>query len=478
VALGKRVFLTGDLNIIREELDTANAEEQMRKHGICPEDYLNTPARRLLNQLLEDSRIFGEPDGGRETPVMFDICRGFHPGRKGMFTCWEQKINARPGNFGSRIDYVLCSLAMKEWFCESNIQEGLMVCVRGDSILEKTRALLIEVQGSDHCPVYAILKETITIDGRAANIQDVMNPEGMFEDGKRKAEYSMKNLLPLSGRLIPEFDKRRSIRDMFKQPISHESKQMPERMETKDTTSTSTPALSAVFSSAAIIESGTFPQSLVHADAKTIGSTSTIPNSLSTVSSKRRAQDGGMTRILKRSKSSAASTNGASAKGQQSLRGFLTSTASRPADPPEISASGTPGRILSCTSSSQPASPKSPQTSLRSDLILEAESSAESTSTANKSSLQSPATSETAFTHDPIVAKESWSKLFSKNIPPSCEGHEEPCITLLTKKPGINCGRSFYICPRPLGPSGSKEKGTQWRCPTFIWCSDWNSSMA
>ena len=135
-AMGKRVFLTGDLNIIREELDTANAEEQMRKHGILPEDYLSTPARRILNQLLEGGRVIGERDEGRERPVMFDICRGFHPGRRGMFTCWEQKINARPGNFGSRIDYVLCTLDMKDWFCESNIQEGLMVCAGKKDVRE------------------------------------------------------------------------------------------------------------------------------------------------------------------------------------------------------------------------------------------------------------------------------------------------------------------------------------------------------
>ncbi|KAG7101251.1 hypothetical protein HYQ46_003218 [Verticillium longisporum] len=78
---------------------------------------------------------------------------------------------------------------------------------------------------------------------------------------------------------------------------------------------------------------------------------------------------------------------------------------------------------------------------------------------------------ETVF--DPIQVKETWSKLqLGKRVVPKCE-HEEPCISLLTKKPGVNCGRSFYICARPLGPSGEKEKGTQWRCGTFIWSSDW-----
>ena len=76
--------------------------------------------------------------------------------------------------------------------------------------------------------------------------------------------------------------------------------------------------------------------------------------------------------------------------------------------------------------------------------------------------------------HDPVESKESWSKLFTKPAAPRCEGHGEPCISLLTKKSGMNLGRSFWMCPRPLGPSGAKEKNTQWRCQTFMWCSDWN----
>jgi len=127
VAMGKRVFLAGDLNISKEELDTANAESVMRKSGMTAIEYFSTPARRLFNHLLKDGKVYGDRDEGREKPVLLDICRSFHEGRKGMFTCWEQKTNARPGNFGSRIDYVLCSLDMRDWFSDSNIQEGLMV---------------------------------------------------------------------------------------------------------------------------------------------------------------------------------------------------------------------------------------------------------------------------------------------------------------------------------------------------------------
>jgi AP endonuclease-2 len=194
ISMGKHVILTGDLNIIREEMDTANAEEQLKKHGMTGEEYVSTPARRMLNQLLVGGKVIGERDENKEGAVMWDICRGFHPKRKGMFTCWEQKINARPGNFGSRIDYVLCSWDCYDWFQDSNIQEGLM--------------------GSDHCPVYAVFKEKVEINGKEVDVKDILS-DGMFKNGVRQREWTIKDLLPTSAKLIPEFDRRRSIRDMF-----------------------------------------------------------------------------------------------------------------------------------------------------------------------------------------------------------------------------------------------------------------------
>jgi AP endonuclease-2 len=127
-AAGKRVILTGDLNVSRSEIDSAGGEEDLRKMGLTHEDYVSTPNRRIYNQLIDGGEVFGERDEGRETAILSDLCREFHPNRQGMYTHWEQKINARPGNYGSRIDYVLASTSMRDWFSESNIQEGLMVC--------------------------------------------------------------------------------------------------------------------------------------------------------------------------------------------------------------------------------------------------------------------------------------------------------------------------------------------------------------
>lgn len=131
VKMGKRVVLVGDLNVSRSEIDTASALEDIKKAGLTHEDYVSTPNRRIFNQMLFGGDVVGERDEGRETPVLVDVVREFHPDRKGMYTHWEQKINARPGNYGSRIDYVLASHDMEDWFVEANIQEGLMVCYAG-----------------------------------------------------------------------------------------------------------------------------------------------------------------------------------------------------------------------------------------------------------------------------------------------------------------------------------------------------------
>ncbi|KAJ4358530.1 Class II abasic (AP) endonuclease [Didymosphaeria variabile] len=390
--MGKRVILTGDLNVSREEVDTAKAEESMRAEGITREDYLNAPNRRVFNQLVANGRVPGARDPGREEPVLWDLCREMHPKREGMFTHWEQKINARPGNFGSRIDYVLCSIEMKDWFQDANIQEGLM--------------------GSDHCPVYASTKEVVEHEGRQVHIVDLMNAPGTFKDGVRLREYSLtQDLLPQSGRLLPEFDKRRSIRDMFNKArapakVPSTPLQAPADIQ-GDSRGQSNPTV--------------VPESPRTAN----GSGASQKMSLNSPE-KRRASGASLSKPVKKSKASVATSSlarSSSSKGQQSLRGFFA-----PKSLPAKSKSEDPSTAIALNqrpSVDVPASPKGARA---------------------LSSLPPPVTPPPV--RDPEASKESWVKLFSKKPPPRCEGHDEPCKSLQTKKPGVNCGRQFWICSR------------------------------
>jgi AP endonuclease 2 len=468
-AAGKRVFLTGDMNVSREEIDSARAEEQARKQGTTLEEYLKTPARRLFNQLVVGGKVIGERDEGREAPVLWDICRGFHPTRKGMFTCWEQKINARPGNFGSRIDYVLCSISCKEWFSDSNIQEGLM--------------------GSDHCPVYAVFKDKVEIEGEEVDIRDIMSA-GMFKAGVRQREWSPKDLLPMSAKLIPEFDRRRSIRDMFSKnpPLSRRESSLernrgvPDRGDSQffgDTViADENGAELREFSQYPTVEEGSEAKSSANIDLQVIDNSEmtkaasfyTNSQSVSMASpakpnAKRSNENSAVARPQKRGKTSSSlkSASAASraqlAKGQSSLMGFFKPKASQldGASDSQSTIDHEPDNLS--IAGSDPSTPDA--------LISDSVSINENASPGQAFNL-----ADQKSVIDPIVAKESWSKLLGKRVVPRCE-HNEPCVSLVTKKPGVNCGRSFYMCPRPLGPSGQKEKNTQWRCGTFIWSSDW-----
>ncbi|RDW86145.1 DNA-(apurinic or apyrimidinic site) lyase APN2 [Aspergillus mulundensis] len=435
-ALGKRVFVTGDINISRGEVDAAHAAENIKKGAITEDDFVTAPARRLFNHLLTDGKVVGDRDEGRERPALFDICRSFHPDRKGMYTCWEQRINARPGNYGSRIDYVLCSLNMKDWFSDSNIQEGLM--------------------GSDHCPVYAVFKDRVPLGEGDSHILDIVNPSGVFENGERQQNYTTKFLLTLSGRLIPEFDRRRNIKDMFMRKPSQPSQKLPSLQ--KPTPSPSTEGANMISKTTAS------PSSPSNADTPII-----IPNASPQKGTVRKRPVRPEDPPVKRSKSASSQTVTPTA-GQSTLKGFFKPKITPGVEPKDsaLSKNGEPG--LSEHSLPSPSQPSS-QPGLISQ-TPEAALESEETSTPTTTALLKD---ETSFI-DPVASKEGWSKLLTKKPPPKCGEHDEQCISLKTKKPGPNFGRTFWICPRPLGPSGNKERGTEWRCSTFIWANDWDSS--
>jgi AP endonuclease-2 len=291
-----------------------------------------------------------------------------------------------------------------------------------------------------------------------------MNPPGMFKDGQRQQEYSTKYLLPTSGRLIPEFDKRRSIKDMFSRKPS-----------TNVQAPTTNPPTLKRFASTQAMET---PTAVSESTASRSVAVSDSTQTKQIVRKRSQKSETGSPVSVKRSKSGSAQPLAPSAAGQRTLKGFFKPK-SDPAGQATISqdsASVSTEPTTQTTASPTKSTPVTGSTALEA-LRTAPAGEASPGEQPNSATTTTPASSQNDDTvHDPIVSKEDWSKLFTKRPVPRCEGHQEPCISLTTKKPGINCGRSFWICPRPLGPSGNKEKGTQWRCPTFIWASDWNPS--
>ncbi|KAK7428369.1 Class II abasic (AP) endonuclease [Neonectria magnoliae] len=404
VAEGKQVVLTGDLNIIRSEMDSTNVVEMLRKEGVSTEDWLNTPARRMFNQLIFEGTVKQPRDEEREEPVLWDLCRCFHPDREGMNTCWDTKRNTRPANNGSRIDYVLCSGGIKQWFTSANIQEGLM--------------------GSDHCPVFATLAPKVrTGDGDRA-LLELLNPPGVFRGDQRRRDWAPTDLLPLSARLIPEFDRRRNIRDMFTKRAGPSS---PHRGPV-GTDASPNPPSSQFSSNSATEETSDAPRERPDVTdddpSDTPGPAALFTRAPSQAIAKRPAEAAhkAPSRSLKKSKTSSGSADAKNkaATGQRTLQGFFKPKAS--ASQPRVAAA----------SEATPSPTKAPPGSA--------------------SSAPRDVTSDDASdkVFDPIEAKESWSKLLSGRVVPRCD-HNEPCISLTTKKPGVNCAGVALPPPSRIG---------------------------
>jgi len=99
ISMGKSVVIAGDINICRGQIDTADPIGAARRteSGI----FEDTPSRRWLREFLVPNGPF------------VDTGRHIHPEREGMYTCamltaihiliglgWEQRIQARAGNYG------------------------------------------------------------------------------------------------------------------------------------------------------------------------------------------------------------------------------------------------------------------------------------------------------------------------------------------------------------------------------------------
>lgn len=396
VAMGKRVVLTGDLNVIRASIDTANLLERLKKEGMTVEDFFSAPSRRLFNQLIFEGDVLGERDENREKPVLWDLGRLFHPTREGMFTCWDTKKNSRPANFGSRIDYVLCTDDMKDWFSDSNIQEGLM--------------------GSDHCPVFATLKDVVKIDGKEVYLRDIMNPPGMFKDGVRLRDWTAKDHPPMSAKLIPEFNNRRSIKDMFfKKPAA--PKPTLEPVAESSAGPSEEPAKVEPPPKAEPIESSASqPESETSAPSPTKTRSSGLKRTPSSVASTARPQK----------KAKATLTKEPSSKGQGSLMSFFKPKNTAPPTANNSEATEDPK--------------EDPKTVGGLDGISDVEMVIEPNTTQESKDTPRPTSPGTVF--DPIQNKESWSKLLGKRTMPKCE-HGDDCISMVTKKPGVNRGKSL-----------------------------------
>ncbi|MDE7254782.1 MAG: exodeoxyribonuclease III [Helicobacter sp.] len=113
----KPVIVCGDLNVAHAEIDLKNPKQNRRNAGFTDEE------RGKMTELLDSG--------------FTDTFRHFYPDKTGAYTWWSYMGKARTNNVGWRIDYFLCSNALR-----SRLQDAL---------------IYPDVFGSDHCPVGLVL---------------------------------------------------------------------------------------------------------------------------------------------------------------------------------------------------------------------------------------------------------------------------------------------------------------------------------
>lgn len=402
---GREVIVVGDMNICATPLDHCDGHLDSVK-----DVFWDHPARAWFRHWLD-------PQG-----PMVDVVRTFWPQRKGMFTCWNMRIQARETNYGTRVDYILVTRGLLQWIKQGDIQPS--------------------VKGSDHCPIYIDLHDEITLDtGENIRLRDAMK---QCHEPKIVPRISAKHWEEFSGKqtLLSTFFGRKSETKLSVDktldqncPVSSPSSTPPEAANAEAGSSTSAGKISSTRPTDALTRKRSLSRT---------GSAG--------VAKKKQKKD----------------------PGQQTLGSFF----GKPATSKGVSSSKQKAEIIELDIDPEPSLTQATDKSddadqLDADYQLACELASSQECTPTPSSSQSAARS-------PSESKAAWASVFAPLKPPNCTVHGEPARRYTVNKPGPNKGRAFFVCSRPVGPGYDKGKGErlrhevnhEYRCNYFKWASD------
>lgn len=394
LAQGREVIIVGDINIARQPIDHCDYS-QSHSDRTSEEDkelervkfYEESVARTWFNTFLQPRGPF------------HDVHREFFPHRVGMYTCWSTLINARPANYGTRIDYTLVSPGLRDWVKAADIQQ--------------------EVPGSDHCPVYVDLYDERMIDGQMVKLRDLLS--------------NAKTPPPLAASRWEEFNTK-SLKSFFANGAAVKvAGQTPSPVKASSSRVWQPPPRPA--------KSATETCTTVESDKK-----AHVDGAVSDTNKKRKTA------------SSAATTPPTNKSKQLKLGSFFAAPSSKStSDLTPASASGDEASQSTTIKSDLPSKGAAAAAAAAADdgddevdwdylySLPDPDAPTEST----KSTSQS--TSTTA----------AWSNLFTAPPAPLCTTHSEPCKSYRVNKRDSknNYGRHFWLCSRNVGPNYEKGFG-------------------
>ncbi|KAF9960407.1 Class II abasic (AP) endonuclease [Mortierella alpina] len=464
---GREVMVLGDMNVIPTELDHCDPAKWKKECG--EEDFTNTPPRRWFNSFLA-------PNG-----PLTDLYRVFHAGEAGAFTCWNTKINARPSNYGTRLDYILVTSGLIPWFKS---------CDRKPSIV-----------GSDHCPVVAEMFTELALEksaeekahdqqqaAKVQRLQDVLDSYGGTTDHA------------LAARFFDEFSgKQQKLSAFFKKPGQASS---------TSSTSSLTSATAGDGKRAAavsLVEDGQGPRKKTFFGSENIASNiayaasppqSSDQSSMSIktpplTTSTQKSPFNSIPKLNNKSAAKVAPKKAAGAKqgSQQSVLSFFTSSSqkAKESSTTNLDVSKAPSShhdveipvqdlAAAAASASMPTDPlqQAPPSVLPSSL-----STSESTGAASSGLPFSPndfaawipgSQDVLPFSMNGETTTSKWQSLFTPRAIPKCRYHNVPCTEYTVNKKGPNKGRRFFLCSMPVGPEGdSIGQNPEFRCNYFEW---------
>ncbi|KAH7090113.1 DNase I-like protein [Auriculariales sp. MPI-PUGE-AT-0066] len=396
---GREVIIVGDINICAEPIDHCDYTVPSTHHA-----FYERPIRAWMRDFLQ-------PDG-----PFVDVVRRQWPDRKSMYTCWNTRIGARDSNYGTRLDYFLCTPGLLPWIKHGDIQPL--------------------VKGSDHCPVYVDLhEEIVTESGVTLRLVDMMQQTAAPNTPPRIASCYWDQFLGKQTLLSKFFGKGATAK--VDTPTAA-SEQIPVLSPTTDTSKTmkedaQTDGLAFSLSQAsdATTVADEFPPSSQPSSSTVDVPRTSFSSSISTpakVSKKRKP-------------------------GQMKMSSFFKQ--------PKLSATSSPSQAESSSGH------------FESQQIDEDYELALRLAAADEERVPSPPkTTE--------KAKSAWTSLLAPVQPPNCDVHKEPGLRKTTTKPGPNKGKVFYVCSRPLGPGWDNGKDKrlrsevdpQYKCDFFKWETD------
>ncbi|EJD07362.1 DNase I-like protein [Fomitiporia mediterranea MF3/22] len=462
----REVIVVGDINVCAAPIDHCDGELPSNK-----EEFWVHPARKWFHEWLH-------PIG-----PMYDIVRNCWPERKGMYTCWNQKIDARTTNYGTRIDYFLLTKGLLPWFKHGDIQA--------------------HVKGSDHCPVYIDLHDQITDEGGdTLYLKDMLKMNGEKRDPPRLAtkfwvEYSGKQQV-----LSSFFGKKAATASESDLAIASTVSIRP--ASGKSSTVASTPAttdsgktreiesreISKADESKSYNQEAIFPppvpeEKIARSSTSsnlTIISSTNDPHSNGSLSSATVAAEAAPP--LKRKKMQADSNYPAQApkkskKGNSApkLKGKESTTAQMKLS--SFFSGPTSSQSQADVDDKEEESPIRSQKSevIDVDALL---NDSDALTVQSEVQLSPPVTVPGSSRTEKGNNSHTWSTLFARIEPPKCVVHGEACREFTVNKPGPNKGKAFFICARPVGPGYDagkdrrlrEEVNSQYRCNFFKWSSE------